>query len=278
MSPTDIKRRPFFLRGTAGRLFCQLFAPRGRESGERLLLILPPFAEEMNKCRRMMTLAAEAYCETGQSAMVVDLYGTGDSEGDFRDASVSQWCADISSATSWLVDQGFREIDVLGIRAGALVFPLEALVGELRPRHLALWQPTLKGKQAIGQFLRLLAAENIVGKTDGAAVDPRKILADNGYVEVAGYDLSRRLVEEFEALSLPDLLTGGWSAIRWFDVVSESQTGVSPAAARTVSAAAEKGINIDGIAVHGEPFWGTPEIAVVADLIKATSDFLLSGK
>lgn len=240
------------------------------------MLILPPFAEEMNKCRRMMTLVAEAYCESGGSAMVVDLHGTGDSEGDFRDASVSQWCADINSALRWLGDQGFREIDVLGIRAGALVFPPEALIGELRPRRLALWQPVLKGKQAIGQFLRLLAAENIVGKTDGAATDPRRMLADNGYVEVAGYDLSRQLVEEFEALSLSDLLTGGWSTIRWFDVVPESQTVMSPAASRAVSVAAEKGVNIDGIAVHGEPFWGTPEIAVVADLITATSDFFLS--
>ena len=45
------------------------------------VLIVAPMGEEMNKCRRMMALAARALQAAGLGALYIDCYGTGDSAG-----------------------------------------------------------------------------------------------------------------------------------------------------------------------------------------------------
>ncbi len=57
--------------------------------------MLPPFAEEMNKCRRMMALTAYALQAAGLDVLFVDLFGTGDSGGDFADGSLEVWRSDL---------------------------------------------------------------------------------------------------------------------------------------------------------------------------------------
>ncbi len=65
-------------------------------SNNTALLILPPFAEEMNCCRRVFASLAATLAgtpaaagtaadpATGIDCFLPDFYGTGDSEGDFR--------------------------------------------------------------------------------------------------------------------------------------------------------------------------------------------------
>jgi exosortase A-associated hydrolase 2 len=246
----------------------------GRPSTDRrAMLVLPPFAEEMNKSRRMMALAAEAYCATGRSALIVDLYGTGDSEGDFRESSVGQWFADLCIVMDWLAGEGFHDVDVLAVRAGALFFPPECTESGLCFRRLALWQPVSKGKQVVSQFLRLRNAGAIVGKAQQSESDPKTELQESGYVEIAGYDLSRTLVDELTALDLADVLGLGWESARWFDIVAGPGAGLTPAASRTVAMATGLGIAIDARAVPGDPFWATPEIAEVPQLVEETMEF-----
>ena len=50
------------------------------------VLYCPPFAEEMNKSRRMAALQARAFAKAGYGVLLLDLYGCGDSSGDFSDA------------------------------------------------------------------------------------------------------------------------------------------------------------------------------------------------
>ena len=79
-----ISPEPLFLRGSAGALFA-LYVPALSRS-DRGVVLLPPFAEEMNLSRRMLRLQASALAERGIAALVLDLFGTGDSAGDFGDS------------------------------------------------------------------------------------------------------------------------------------------------------------------------------------------------
>jgi alpha/beta superfamily hydrolase len=88
---------PHFIAGHGGQLFALHF-PSEKPSG-RALLVLPPFAEELNKTRRMLSLAARALQNAGHEVLLVDLYGTGDSAGDFADASFRGWSADLQAAS-----------------------------------------------------------------------------------------------------------------------------------------------------------------------------------
>ena len=72
---------PFFLEVSGRRLFAVHHPP---VDGRRVLghvLCVPPFNEEMNRCRSMITLQARALALLGIGTLLLDLHGTGDSAG-----------------------------------------------------------------------------------------------------------------------------------------------------------------------------------------------------
>jgi exosortase A-associated hydrolase 2 len=263
---------PFFLDGRAGRLLAVRWASRTVPS-ERALLVVPPFAEEMNKCRPMMARAAAAYGACHGAALLVDLYGTGDSEGDFRDGTVARWRDDLRAAAAWFEGQGVRTLDVLAIRAGALLPVRDIFHPGLAPGRLALWQPVVRGQQAMTQFLRMrLAGAMFAGQPD-AGEDPRAVARDQGYVEVAGYDVNQTLVREFDDLLLSTTLAAGWKSLLALEVAEASGAPASPALRRALEGLDLPGGQATIGVVAGDPFWSSPEIATVPELVRRTSEF-----
>ncbi len=63
--------------------FCLFHPAQGRASGAPLLY-LHPFAEEMNKSRRMAALQSRALAEHGYAVLQIDLLGCGDSSRRLR--------------------------------------------------------------------------------------------------------------------------------------------------------------------------------------------------
>ncbi|MGL5987461.1 MAG: CocE/NonD family hydrolase, partial [Burkholderiales bacterium] len=61
-----------------------------------------PWAEEMNKSRRMAAEMARQMARSGFAVLQLDLAGCGDSDGDFADASWDAWLEDIDRAAAWL--------------------------------------------------------------------------------------------------------------------------------------------------------------------------------
>ena len=71
----------FFLDTADGPRFCLYHAPVGECRGA--LVYIHPFAEEMNRSRRMAALQARALTAQGFGVLLLDLHGCGDSGGDF---------------------------------------------------------------------------------------------------------------------------------------------------------------------------------------------------
>ena len=71
----------FFLPADRGARFV-LFQPAQRDVSRGTILYVHPFAEEMNKARRMAALQTRAFADAGYDVMRIDLYGCGDSSGD----------------------------------------------------------------------------------------------------------------------------------------------------------------------------------------------------
>src|SRR5690242_13967142 len=73
---------PLYLRSGQRRVFAIYHAPH-REAPRHLSFVyVPPFAEEMNLARRMAALQARALAAVGIGVLLLDLFGTGDSDGD----------------------------------------------------------------------------------------------------------------------------------------------------------------------------------------------------
>src|SRR6218665_17582 len=110
---------PFFLDAAdGGQRYC--IHPPAQGSVKRgQMLYLHPFAEEMNKTRRMAALQARALAQAGFEVLQLDLLGCGDSAGDFGDASWQGWLDDVHLACAWLQSQPRpAPLWLWGLRAG----------------------------------------------------------------------------------------------------------------------------------------------------------------
>lgn len=263
---------PLFLRASPGQRFC-LYNPPGRAATpQRGAVYVPPFAEEMNKARRMAARQARRLAGLGVAVIAVDLLGTGDSSGDFRDATWEAWKEDIGEAVRFLEAHGCESISLWGLRMGALL-ALDFAAGAGRAfERFVLWQPVVNGAVFLRQFLRLKVADQMLagGRARSGTRELREALAAGERLEIAGYELSPALAAAMDRLSLLDLAPER-GPVHWFEVAAHSERALSPAGQRVIDAWRSRGIETFTRTISGEPFWTTQEITLCPELLGATA-------
>lgn len=264
----------FFLKGTCGSLF-SVYHPAHEHHRRRLSLVyLPPFAEEMNRARRMAALQARRLSELGIAVLLLDPFGTGDSEGDFGDARWDIWRDDVRTAMNWLAVRTNGPVGLWGLRLGAL------LAADAASRHpierLVLWQPVLSGDSYLTQFLRLrLAATMDKGENRQSTKALRERLAQGETLEIAGYHLAPDLASAIASRTFRDLAeTNRAPTINWLEVTSDSSCAFSPASQKALDVLAQQSRVTTAKVVTGQPFWLAQEITLAPALLSATDDML----
>jgi exosortase A-associated hydrolase 2 len=266
--------RASFDRVSGGFRFTLRFQPRSEHSARGTVILAPAFAEEMNRCRRMTTLAARRLAQQGWRILARDLHGCGDSSGDFGDASWQDWIDDLQS----LVDEtpADEPLWLWGVRAGALLVP--ELLAQRADANVLLWQPVISGHAALSQFLRLkTAAAALAGKERVDVKSLRAVLAAGSPVEVAGYMMSPDLASGYEAaaLKLPADFRG---RIVWLEVANAQPATLSPSGDGVRNDWRARGRVVDAEAVAGEQFWQTQETAECPALLDATERLIGAGR
>jgi len=99
------------------------------------LVLCHPFAEEKKCAHRTLVDLARGCVDAGWAALRFDMRGCGDSPGDFGEADLSDWRADISAATEMLASELERPVGLAGLRLGAT---LAAQVAGERPFELEM--------------------------------------------------------------------------------------------------------------------------------------------
>ncbi len=225
----------------------------------------------------MVALQARQFVQTGLGVLVVDLFGTGDSAGDFGDARWSIWLDDLRRGAQWLFEHGFDRIVLWGLRSGALL--ASELARELKDRiaQMVFWQPVVRGEQMMTQFLRLRLAADMMGAGEKMTTQQlRETLYAGSAVEIAGYTLAPELVRAIDAAELKKLIQAGTPQINWFEVAPAARN-ISPVSQKIVDVWRSEGIRVDAVAMVGEPFWNSPEIGIVSELIAQSTSCLLQG-
>lgn len=259
----------FFLPAAGGeQRLCLFHAPAGAPRSK--ILYLHPFAEEMNKSRRMAALACRALAEAGHAVLQIDLRGCGDSSADFGDASWADWQADVRLA---LAELDARVPDaplwLWGLRAGCLL----AASDWGRPVNHLFWQPMTSGKLALQQFLRLkLAAEMASGASKGLMEQMKTELTAGRPVDVAGYRLGAGLASGLEAARLAP--NGAASRVEWLEVSTRDDAALTPVSEQAVKAWQDAGWAVRPQIVQGPGFWATSEIELAPALIERTVEAL----
>jgi len=240
-----------------------------------MVLLAPPFAEELNKSRRMLAEQARALAHAGCAVLQIDLLGCGDSAGEFEDASWQAWLNDLARAAAWLRAEIDAPLVLWGVRAGCLLASDLLTQLPLAPVGLVFWQPPVDGKSVLHQFLRLrVYGDALVKPAAGAMQSLKAELQAGASVVVAGYQLPAGLAIGLEATRFAPLQR---EPIRgcWLELSSKTPVQSSPASTRTAAAWNDLGHHIEVRAVAGPAFWHSTEIEVAPELLPATTKAVL---
>ena len=266
----DTRLHAAFTEGGAGPVFQVLHEPASAPC-RGVVLYVHPFAEEMNKSRRMAALQARALTTRGYAVLMPDLYGCGDSGGDFAEARWETWVADLRHARDRLLAQYGGPLVLWGLRAGCLL--LDELHSD-SPEAVAaavLWQPVANGELHLTQFLRLRMAAGMMGGAKETTGQLRARLEGGEVLEVAGYGLAPELAARLAAARLNPPPDG---PVCWLEVSQAANAELSPASTRVADAWRQDGVPLHTAVVRGEPFWTTQEIREAPELIDETLRWL----
>jgi exosortase A-associated hydrolase 2 len=269
-----VDTEPFFLGDGADRRFCLFHRPAGPCRGA--VLYVPPFAEELNRTRRMAALGARRMAAHGYGVLQIDLLGTGDSAGDFGDARWDLWKQDLGTAATWLRARIDAPLTLWGLRLGALLALDHARTTDVPLAPMLLWQPVAGGSAYLTQFLRLRTANAMLGDDAAAQTGTKALraaLQAGQTLEIAGYDLSPELAHAIDTLPAPDAMAPPVPA-HWFDVLGAPGQAAGPAAARVKAAWEAQGAPLHVHTVTGSPFWATTAVSTCPALLDATIDVL----
>jgi exosortase A-associated hydrolase 2 len=274
-----LRAEPFFLESGGRRLFAVHHQP---ESGVPLrghVLCVPPFNEEMNRSRSMLTLQARAFAQQGLGMLLVDLHGTGDSEGDHVDARWALWLEDLQSAQAWLARQPGGCVGVLALRLGAILaaqFLASSSMSRQPVLPLLLWQPVADGKMHLTQFMRVRMAAQLdrpdLPKETTAGM--RQQLAAGQPLEVAGYEIHPELAAAIDAARLTEHVLPAGSRVLWLENASPDKQELAPASQTAVAAWQGKGVAVDAQTFAGPAFWQVHERMVAPAVIEQGSAWL----
>lgn len=274
----------FFLtvdEGPLGQRFALYHPPAG--AVRALVVYVHPFAEEMNKARRMAAMQARRLAAHGCAVLQIDLLGCGDSAGDFGDASWTRWVDDVVYACRWLREQTPQRDEqpplwLWGLRTGCLL-AVEAATRLDRACDFLFWQPAVAGKLQLKQFMRLkLAGELLAEEGSAGTASLRRLLADGQRVEVAGYVLQSALCAGLEAAALqpPAGRNASGGRVIWLEITPFEPAALSPASESAHARWRAAGWSVRSRAVGGPSFWQTVEIEDAPALLNATTDALIA--
>jgi exosortase A-associated hydrolase 2 len=268
-SPPTSVSQPLFLEFNGRRLFALQIHPTGPCVGA--MLFLPPFSEEMNRCRSHVVEQARGLAAKGLRCLLLDHHGTGESGGQSTEADWDHWLADAIAAAQWLQQDCGRPLGLWGLRTGALLAAEVAVSGQVPVSRLLLWQPVVDGKQFINQYLRLRIASQMVQGTDRettAIIQQR--LAAGEVIEVAGYPLTGRLADGIAARRLADFKNLGRARVDWLEVGTQADQALPPGSQRVVDALLAAGCNVQPATVAGPTFWQLAGTHTAPELQQAT--------
>jgi exosortase A-associated hydrolase 2 len=191
-TPDGIK--PYFFGEPSSQLFACYHAPRGGPSQHGVVLCYP-IGHEYIRAHRVYRLLASRLARAGFHVLRFDYFGTGDSAGEFEEASLRRWRDDIAAAVEQLRGFGVRHVCLVGLRMGATLAMLvgtehEGLAG------IVLWDPVVNGSEYLAE-VTALQQETLSSLGERASES-----TDGGLRELVGFPMTAAMVDEIERIDL----------------------------------------------------------------------------
>jgi len=245
-----------------GKCFVLEYLPAPNLLNNQSVLFIPPFGEENNNSRKMHSAIARNLANEGFSVFMIDLFGTGDSEGQFVDALWDDWLDNIKLLFENHLKQQFIKTNILATRLGALMLAGLFENERLPINKCLLLQPILKGKTFAKQLMRTKIAAMAFKGEKCTQNDLQQDLEFQGLIEISGYQISKSMLDKIKSKSINDALLESKNIITINTkpqvedlTLLEKQNSIS---------------NNNKLIAQSPPFWTMPEYKISEHLIKLT--------
>jgi len=237
------------------------------------VVILPPFAEEMNKCRHLISNVMRQLAAAGVSSFLLDNYGTGDSECDLDTATLQLWREDLTALINDISLQGYSDISFVAIRFGALQL-FDLLNNAQLPLPVAkvvLWQPYFDIAKFWQQFVRIKVAEAMALGEKTSQKQLEQQLNEGHLLEIAGYPVSPAFYHSLLSANttFPPMLKA--KPMCWLETSQLDNIAV-PVEKMRQQLSEQCTLSFEQI--KDEPYWQTTELAEAQALISHTLAYL----
>jgi len=220
------------------------------------IVYIPPLGEEMNRCRALVATQARQFADAGYSCTVIDLFGTGDSEGELHQASLKQWYDNIELIIRSLLQQQDKPVHLWGLRLGGLLALDFCAHSPVRVENIVLWQPVSSSKRFVTQLLRQrvasLVSRGLVAET---TKEMRLRLKAGENIEISGYIFGEKLLADIEAISFADIGTLCSGNIEWFEHSSEAGQELGASAKKMTESLVAQGNKVEILEFFDPPLW-----------------------
>ncbi len=274
MTDKSIAYAPQFLGPPGQRYFIHRVLPASTAKAH--LVYVPPFGEEMNRCRSLVAQQARRFAKAGYAVTLVDFVGTGDSDGELRDVGLDDWYANLDATLAFVRSQSVLPVHLWGMRLGGLLALDYARRHPSDIDNILLWQPVTGAKLYVTQILRQRVASLMVRELPAETTkEIRQRLAEGEVVEVAGYSLGGKLLDDLEAIELGAMSDICKGTVHWLEHVMEAGKEPGVAANRALEQLRQLGNTVEMATFCDPQIWQIHERDEAPQLLEITSGLSL---
>ena len=266
-------------------LFLAHYSPVNPSSGSnqaQAIILVPPFAEEMNRAKRMYVLCARMLANSGYHVFFFDHSGTGDSSGEWGDFTYQDWLSDLT--TIWQFANNIAsDVSFIALRFGALLLADALANQQLVAEKCIFWDPIENGEILTRQLVRMKIAAAMAD--DAKKITSKEVMQamqEKGFLESAGYHITHDMYEQIntkklanDIASLIEKVDLHWMMLGKFKPGENKWLPNSVKPADIESLATDNAITMHP--VNDVKFWMQQEVTISPRLLQVTHQVFARG-
>ena len=278
MHTTDFQYLP---SSQNSQIFLAHYAPieqSGVVGDPQAVIFVPPFAEEMNRSKRMYVLCARLLADAGIHSLCFDFIGTGDSSGEWGDFNYSDWKNNLIDVYR-LAKKFAPKISLVTLRDSALISLNLIKQADIQIDKCVLWDPIDSGEVLIRQLVRMKIASAMAG--DLKKITTKEVLESveqSGFLEVGGYHVSSELINQIKAEKISDSIEAvlALTQMHWMTTGKSNSNDAMPICLSKLNLAESLLRQLTMHAVNDVKFWMQQEVTISPLLLRETKQVFVS--